>query len=83
MRADNGQRNTPALGLGLPLIAALSDGFELRGSSGAGTEVSMTFAYVRDRDPVLENPITGTLGEDGRWESDDDLQADAADGDAA
>src|SRR5687767_14692422 len=34
----------PALGLGLPLIAALSDAFELRGSTGDGTEVRMTFA---------------------------------------
>ena len=34
----------PALGLGLPLIAALSDSFELRGSAGQGTEVRMTFA---------------------------------------
>ena len=32
----------PALGLGLPLIAALSDAFELRGSTGMGTEVRMT-----------------------------------------
>ena len=36
----------PALGLGLPLIAALSDAFELRGTAGMGTEVRMTFAYV-------------------------------------
>ncbi|HWK29470.1 MAG TPA: ATP-binding protein [Solirubrobacter sp.] len=36
----------PALGLGLPLIAALSDAFELRGSAGQGTEVRMTFAYA-------------------------------------
>jgi serine/threonine-protein kinase RsbW len=44
----------PALGLGLPLIAALSDAFELRGSAGSGTEVRMTFDYVRDRDPVTD-----------------------------
>ena len=42
----------PALGLGLPLIAALSDAFELRGSAGQGTEVRMTFAYARDGDPA-------------------------------
>jgi anti-sigma regulatory factor (Ser/Thr protein kinase) len=35
----------PALGLGLPLIAALADSFELRGSAGEGTEVRMTFSY--------------------------------------
>ena len=58
----------PALGLGLPLIAALSDAFELRGTAGQGTEVRMTFAYVRDGDPVEANPVPGQVGEDGRWE---------------
>lgn len=53
-------RSTPALGLGLPLIAALSDAFEVRGSSGVGTEVRMTFLYVRDADPVESNPIGET-----------------------
>ena len=56
-------RSTPALGLGLPLIAALSDAFEVRGAAGGGTEVRMTFAYARDGDPVEANPI----GETG-WE---------------
>ena len=59
-----------ALGLGLPLIAALSDSFELRGSAGAGTEVRMTFAYVRDNDPADANPVPGTVGIDGRWDLD-------------
>lgn len=59
-----------ALGLGLPLIAALSDAFELRGSAGAGTEVRMTFAYVRDADPADVNPVPGTIGIDGRWDLD-------------
>ena len=58
----------PALGLGLPLIAALSDAFELRGTAGQGTEVRMTFAYVRDGDPVEANPVPGQVGDDGRWE---------------
>ena len=58
----------PALGLGLPLIAALSDSFELRGSAGQGTEVRMTFAYARSGDPADENPVTGTVGSDGRWD---------------
>jgi serine/threonine-protein kinase RsbW len=53
-------RSAPALGLGLPLIAALSDAFEVRGSSRGGTEVRMTFNYVRDGDPVDENPIAET-----------------------
>ena len=59
----------PALGLGLPLIAALSDSFELHGSAGKGTEVQMTFAYVREADPADANPVTGTVGDDGRWDS--------------
>jgi anti-sigma regulatory factor (Ser/Thr protein kinase) len=63
-------RDVPALGLGLPLIAALSDAFELRGSSGQGTEVRMTFHYGRDGDPADENPVRGTIGEDGRWNPD-------------
>jgi len=58
----------PALGLGLPLIAALSDSFELRGATGSGTEVRMTFAYDRAGDPVQQNPVTGMVGEDGRWD---------------
>jgi anti-sigma regulatory factor (Ser/Thr protein kinase) len=66
-----GRSNPAALGLGLPLIAALSDAFELRGAAGEGTEVRMTFAYERDVDPALVNPVTGTVGGDGKW----DLQA--------
>jgi serine/threonine-protein kinase RsbW len=61
----------PALGLGLPLIAALSDAFELRGSAGQGTEVRMTFAYLRDRDPAEANPVDGAIGPDGRWQPGD------------
>jgi anti-sigma regulatory factor (Ser/Thr protein kinase) len=62
-------REVPALGLGLPLIAALSDAFELHGSAGQGTEVRMTFLYLREGDPVDANPVTGTVGDDGRWDS--------------
>jgi serine/threonine-protein kinase RsbW len=58
----------PALGLGLPLIAALSDSFELHGATGSGTEVRMTFAYDRAGDPAQQNPVTGTVGVDGRWD---------------
>ena len=72
--------HTPALGLGLPLIAALSDAFELRGSSGKGTEVSMTFAYARDGDPADANPVSGTIGPDGRWDPNADGAAAAASG---
>jgi anti-sigma regulatory factor (Ser/Thr protein kinase) len=61
----------PALGLGLPLIAALTDAFELRGSAGQGTEVRMTFAYMREHDPADENPVDGSVGPDGRWQPGD------------
>jgi anti-sigma regulatory factor (Ser/Thr protein kinase) len=63
------RRETPALGLGLPLIAALSDAFELKGSAGQGTEVRMTFAYARTSDPAEVNPVTGTVAADGTWDS--------------
>lgn len=53
-------RTAPALGLGLPLIAALSDAFEVRGSAGGGTEVRMTFLYVREADPAESYPIGET-----------------------
>ena len=65
----------PALGLGLPLIAALSDAFELKGSAGQGTEVRMTFAYSRNADPATANPVTGNVGADGRWDPDADSPA--------
>jgi serine/threonine-protein kinase RsbW len=61
-------RDVPALGLGLPLIAALSDAFELSGGTGKGTEVRMTFHYARDGDPAADNPVQGTVGADGRWD---------------
>ena len=66
----NPARDVPALGLGLPLIAALSDSFELRGSSGQGTEVRMTFNYDRELDPVERSPVPGSVGADGRWDPD-------------
>ena len=61
-------RETSALGLGLPLIAALSDAFEVRGGPGIGTEVRMTFSYFRESDPADDRPITGGIGEDGKWD---------------
>jgi anti-sigma regulatory factor (Ser/Thr protein kinase) len=66
----NPARDVPALGLGLPLIAALSDSFELQGSSGQGTEVRMTFKYEREDDPVTDSPVPGSIGADGRWDPD-------------
>ena len=60
IRPKGVRANTPALGLGLPLIAALSDAFEVRGSTGGGTEVRMSFLSTRDEDPVEANPIGET-----------------------
>ncbi len=57
-----------ALGLGLPLIQALTDTFDMHSDPG-GTEVRMGFLYEREADPADENPITGGLGAGGRWES--------------
>jgi len=73
----NRSRDVPALGLGLPLIAALSDAFELHGSAGQGTEVRMTFVYAREADPATRNPVTGTVSDDGRWDADASREAPA------
>jgi serine/threonine-protein kinase RsbW len=61
-------RDVPALGLGLPLIAALSDSFELHGASGQGTEVRMTFLYTREGDPAEGRPVSGSVRDDGHWD---------------
>ena len=66
---DDEENPSGALGLGLPLIAALSDAFEVHGAPGNGTEVRMGFLYEREADPAVENPITGGPGPDGRWET--------------
>jgi serine/threonine-protein kinase RsbW len=69
---DEDDRHEGALGLGLPLIAALSDDFDLSSSTddaGSGTVVRMAFLYERQSDPAEDNPITGGPGPDGRWES--------------
>jgi anti-sigma regulatory factor (Ser/Thr protein kinase) len=73
-------REAPALGLGLPLIAALSDAFELRGSAGQGTEVRMMFRYAREGDPAVENPVQGSVDENGRWDPDARSEASAGNG---
>ena len=43
-RANDGD---PSLGLGLPLIAALSDSFEISGGAGHGSRTKIRFAYER------------------------------------
>jgi serine/threonine-protein kinase RsbW len=65
------RREAPALGLGLPLIAALSDSFELKGSTNSGAEVRMTFVADRTADPASSNPVTGTVGPDGLWDAEE------------
>jgi anti-sigma regulatory factor (Ser/Thr protein kinase) len=60
IKSGGARADTPALGLGLPLIAALSDAFEVRGSAAGGTEVRMSFLSTRDGDPVEANPIGET-----------------------
>lgn len=49
-RAETG--GEPSLGIGLPLIASLSDSFEIRGGAGEGTRTIVRFAYrpSEDRD---------------------------------
>ncbi len=42
-RANDGD---PSLGLGLPLIAALSDGFEISGAAGQGSRTTIRFGYA-------------------------------------
>ena len=42
-RARNGD---PSLGLGLPLIAALSDSFEISGGAGQGSRTTIRFSYA-------------------------------------
>lgn len=68
---DGERASSAALGLGLPLIAALSDAVDVHAAPGEGTEVRMAFHYERDADPVIENPITGGPGPSGHWELDE------------
>ena len=71
------RREAPALGLGLPLIAALSDWFELTGSTTSGAAVRMRFMADGSADPVHANPVTGTVGADGQWDSEAEPDAGA------
>jgi hypothetical protein len=35
------------------------------------------FTYLRESDPAAANPVTGTVGDDGRWDSDGTREAPA------
>jgi serine/threonine-protein kinase RsbW len=62
MQPKSVQPEEPSLGLGLPLIAALSDRFEIRGGTGRGIEVRMKFWI--DREAGTEEGLNGiTLAE--------------------
>jgi anti-sigma regulatory factor (Ser/Thr protein kinase) len=50
----------PSLGLGLPLIATLSDRFEIHGGVGRGIEVRMLFRVNDQADPDDIAPITAS-----------------------
>jgi anti-sigma regulatory factor (Ser/Thr protein kinase) len=60
MHSPDSPSGKAALGLGLPLIAALSDDWKVSGPDGGGTEVRMRFLYTRSEDPVDANPIAET-----------------------
>jgi serine/threonine-protein kinase RsbW len=54
-----------SLRIGLPLIAALSDGFEITGAPGHGTEITMRLAYERSTNghgPGSVSAATQTVG---------------------
>ena len=53
-RANEGE---PSLGLGLPLIAALSDGFEISGGAGRGSSTTIRFSYVPAETGINGTPV--------------------------
>jgi serine/threonine-protein kinase RsbW len=48
MQPRAGEEDEPSLGLGIPLIAALSNSFQIHGATGRGIEVRMTFGANGD-----------------------------------
>jgi hypothetical protein len=46
------RRDSPGMGLGIPLIAALSESLELSGNEGGGTEVAMRFKIADPPAPL-------------------------------
>jgi serine/threonine-protein kinase RsbW len=61
-RADTSEE--PSLGIGLPLIASLSDSFEIRGGADQGTRTLVRFAY---------RPTAAATNGEGIVKSDDKL----------
>lgn len=53
-----------SLGLGLPLIASLSDGFEVSGRAGVGTTTKIRFAFDEQKLPVEANGASQTPAEE-------------------
>jgi anti-sigma regulatory factor (Ser/Thr protein kinase) len=53
----------PSMRIGLPLIAALSDGFEIRGGPGEGTELRMRLSFESPNGDAEHHPTsTDTVG---------------------
>jgi serine/threonine-protein kinase RsbW len=52
-----------SLGLGLPLIASLSDSFEVRGSAGDGTTTTVRFTLVAAEKPSANGDMRGLSGD--------------------
>ncbi len=61
--AVDSEERTP--GLGLPLIAALSDRFEIHGGAGIGIEVRMVFLFDEDAAPAVSVDGASTAGAAG------------------
>jgi serine/threonine-protein kinase RsbW len=59
MQPKSVQPDKPSLGLGLPLIAALSDRFEILGGSDRGIEVRMLFQLAEEALPEVGNGDIG------------------------
>jgi serine/threonine-protein kinase RsbW len=57
MQPGSIEPDQPSLGLGLPLIAALSDRFEISGGTGLGIEVRMKFCVDESADLDKDQPI--------------------------
>ena len=53
--------DSPGLGLGLPLIAQMTQSLEVHDRQGGGTEIRMAFALNADRvaRPIVQSPSTG------------------------